>query len=102
MTLVETHASPKVYCHDCLFFLDARRNSDRRCLHAHAKYWVETSVERVQQYRTPVERNAKNDCQDFRPWRLWERILMVDPKAWLVTGLLVSVWVLALWFLLQR
>jgi hypothetical protein len=94
MTLRETHTPSKVYCRECRFFLDARRCHDRRCLHPQARYWVDTSVERVPQYRTPAERNAHNDCPDFRPLRAWERLVRKDPTAVIVGGLLVLMLVL--------
>jgi hypothetical protein len=102
MTHVETAPSSKVYCRDCLFFLEAQRYGQQRCLHPHAKYWIDTSVARVQRYRTPDDRNIHNDCQDFRRWRFWERIVTVDPKIMLGIVLLLSVVVVAAWPYLRR
>jgi hypothetical protein len=94
MTLGETHVPAKVYCRECRYFLDARRMTQQRCLHPHAHYWVDTSVERVPQYRTPDARNAHNDCPDFRSLRAWERLVRKDPTVVLVVGLLVLALVL--------
>ena len=82
---------PKVFCQHCRFFLDARRAQGRRCLHPHARFVVETAITRLQQWQTPQERNPGHDCRDFRPWRPWERLLMVDPAFVLVSGVLGGV-----------
>ena len=87
-----------VFCCDCRFFLDATRPTQRRCLHPHARYWVDTSVECQQRWRTPTERNAHHDCRDFRPVCLWERLIRIDPTYLMVGGLLLAVLVGVWWF----
>jgi hypothetical protein len=87
---------PHVFCRDCRFFLDARRPPWRRCLHPHARFVVETATQRLQRWQTPQERNPDHTCGDFRSWRRWESLLMVDPAFLLVGGLLgvvlIGVW----------
>jgi hypothetical protein len=102
MSCVDTPPLLKVYCRTCRYFLDAQRSGQRRCLHPHARYWVDTSVAREQRYLTPDARNGHNDCLDFRPARLWERMLAVDPWAFLGVSILVLVLMLNLWFFLRR
>ena len=87
-----------VYCRNCRFFLDARRPALRRCLHPHARYFRQTAVGQLQLWRPPEARNAHNDCRDYRPWRLWERVLLIDPALLAVGGVLLVV-VLVVWSL---
>jgi hypothetical protein len=94
---MDIHAGTKVYCQDCLFFLDARRPHQRRCLHPHSRRVIETPVAHVQQWLTPEERNPDNHCRDFRPWRFWERLLRIDPAFLWACGLLLVVLLSAWW-----
>ena len=80
---------PKVFCRDCRFFLDANVPQRQRCLHPHTRYFVTTAVEFEQRWRTPGERNAHNDCPDWRLWRWWELLRKVDP-AFLCVGVCSS------------
>jgi hypothetical protein len=88
--------SSPVYCQHCRFFLEARRPAGRRCLHAHARYWVETPVAREQRWRTPHDRNRHHDCPDFRVLPSWEALVRVNPAV--VAGLgLLSLTLLCVW-----
>src|SRR5438067_203517 len=48
---LDLEAMMPVFCCDCRFFLDAPRPTQRRCLHPHARSWVDTSVECQQRWR---------------------------------------------------
>ena len=55
----------------------------------------QTAVAALHQWRTPAERNADNQCRDFRPW---ERLVMVDPAFLVVGGLLLAMLLGVWWF----
>ena len=86
-----------VLCRDCRFCLDATRPTQRRCLHPHARMLRQTAVAPLLQWRTPTERNADHQCRDFRPWRWWEWLVMLDPAS-LVVGRLLLALLLGVWW----
>jgi hypothetical protein len=68
-----------VFCRDCVFYAPLRR--EQRCGHPRAVQKVKTYEGPKSQFIEPEDKNAHNDCADFKagPLRRWtiESVLVV-------------------------
>jgi hypothetical protein len=72
------HASKHdVFCRDCRFYAPLRR--EHRCRHPHAAPEVKTYEKLAKHFVEPEDKNAHNDCTDFKARRL--QILPIEGVA---------------------